>query len=431
MRRLSLLAAALAVLLARLAQAAEPDDPRSLFDAGQYSAAAAGYERLWTTSHLPQHGLNAVIAWRTAGRYTHARSLLEQLMSNKLPPELQTRAALLRSKLEGLTATISLEGEPIPVDALVKIDNAPAVRIGKEFVAPVGRRELTVERKGCDLFRWQGILKPGQRLNLPFRLSCKVMSGSLHVTLDGAPWAMLRVDGKPVAPQDPYDTDLSLSPGEHALQATRRGILLESRRFRIDAGRKTSVPVDVPWRGKAFGILGGASADAFSGLRGSTATAGLMLGCLVDISGSVAHEVASSSLSMLLTVQLGVANSNIGLPGNRFWMGLTAGFLHVLPPAWQSRTGKTTWVLDFEPGLFSFGGGGKGRGDPDVVDNDTIFHWNFVPVVLTSELPFVHLELMAWPVGFVSHSPHSFWGRTEYGYTGGISLRAGWAALGR
>jgi hypothetical protein len=426
-RRLLVLAFA-AIVQSAPARAQPAEDPRALFASGQYAAAAAGFESLWQQRHDFATGINAVIAWRSAGKYAHARVLLDTLARGPVPAEYEARVRLLRTRLESLTASVSLQGDPLSKDAVVRIDNAPAVRLGRDLVAQVGRRQLSVEQPGCNPFRWQGVLRPGQRVPVVVRLVCPVTPGSLHITLNGGAFADIRVDGKPVPPQEPYDSDLSLAPGDHQLEVIRRGIVVHSAPVTIASAAKTNVRVDLHWRSKATGLVAAASGFAWTGPMESTAAGAVTLGYFRSLEESP-EKVADARVGMLFLVHFGVAATDLGLPGPRVLMGVSGGVQHLLPPVWQARTGSTLWVLDVEPGLMTFSVSPKTQGKDLDEKYDSITHWGFTPVVLTTELPFLHLETAFWPVGIASHTDRR-WGDADLKYGFGLSLTAGWSALG-
>ncbi|HUH05241.1 MAG TPA: hypothetical protein VML75_24750, partial [Kofleriaceae bacterium] len=67
-------ALALAAVLGAAGPAhAETSDARSLFAGGQDAAAAAAFEASWRSDRSSADGINAVVSWRVAGRYAHAR----------------------------------------------------------------------------------------------------------------------------------------------------------------------------------------------------------------------------------------------------------------------------------------------------------------------------------------------------------------------
>ena len=63
------------LLAASTAHADDVDDPRVLFAEGRYAAAAQVFEHRWSAKGDATDGVNAVVAWRTAGRYARALSL--------------------------------------------------------------------------------------------------------------------------------------------------------------------------------------------------------------------------------------------------------------------------------------------------------------------------------------------------------------------
>lgn len=413
-RLAGLAAAAIATLLPTASVAQPSVDPRALFTEGQYRAAAAAYEERWRASKGSADGLNAVIAWRTAGRYAHARALLSMVRDDKLQGDLVSRAELLDRKLGELTGSIELTGDVLPREAVVLVDRGPVERAQGAMIVDVGRRELTIDRAGCERFRWSGVVRPDQRVSVPVALVCHALPGSLHVTLHGGGGARLRIDDRVVAMQE-YDYATPLDPGLHDVHLERRGVKLYDERLRVDAAASQDIDVRVPWRAKSSGLIVAAASFGIAATNGATAAAGLGLGYIrSDITGGAP---ADPGISAELLVLGGVATTGVGEDegegsGARPWLGMIAGVLHILPPLWQRRSGRIMWILDFDPGIGTFQAAPTSRDTAirGISETARVLYIGVSALTLTAELPILHAELALWPVGLASH--------TGFGLTG-------------
>jgi hypothetical protein len=154
---------ALVTLLALATPArAQGDDPRVLFASGRYAAAAEIFERRWEASGDAVDGVNAVVSWRTAGRYARAAALLARVRDGKAPPsgEAAETAASLRERLGTLTATATIApvaGATLARDAVIRVDSDPAERLDAAILLDVGEHDIVIEQECCKPFVWHAI----------------------------------------------------------------------------------------------------------------------------------------------------------------------------------------------------------------------------------------------------------------------------------
>jgi hypothetical protein len=414
------------------ANASDGDDARTLFGAGQYRAAAAAFEARWEASHDAHEGLNAVIALRSAGAYAHGLALLDRVRaeSPSLPPDVASRARLLDATLHDLTGTLALDGEGLPSEATLEVDGASAWRSGGAIVVDVGRREVSIVRPGCDVFRWAGTVRPGQRVSVPVSFTCHALPGSIHVNLSGAAGARIQIDGSRFD-SDAYDFDTPEAPGEHRVQIKRRGIVLADESVTVPPGTSVSVSAHVPWRAKATGIVLGATTEGIAATSGTTGAVGVVFGYQA-LSFS---RLIDPGPTLELLVMLGTATTGVGEgAAPRVWLGMTAGVANLLPTLWQRRTGKTTWIFDFEPTLATFQAApiSESTGIPGVDATASVTYLGLMPVVVTAEFPFAHAELAVFPAGVVLHRGWSLIGEgaSEVTHAASLALTIGWKVLG-
>ena len=391
---------ALTLVLAATSPATANDvEPRVLFAEGRYSAAAALFERRWQVSGTTTDGFNAVISWRTAGRYARARALLARVVAK--PPStgaLSERTRILEDKLARLTGTVRIEGN-VSARATVTVDAGPVERIGDVIVVNVGKRELRIEQQDCQPFLWRGVVHPGEHIPISAALRCDVR-GTLHVTLLGDARGTFTVDGSQYQVVD-REAELALTPGRHRLIVRRRSRLVADETVVIRSKQTTSRRVSYPWRVRAAGwTLGLSSVVAVSGV-GSTVAGGLSMG------RSGARYRAHITFGGGTTSADGLEWSKVGNGGfgGRPWFG-ASGALHLWSrPLAQTRRGRAVLTLDIDPlgarfdqlrttsyfGLFV------------PRDEVTISYLGLVPLTLAVDWPGLHLEEIAWPIGLARY----------------------------
>jgi hypothetical protein len=164
---------------------ADAPDPRQLFKEARYDAAAAGFEQRFDRTRKAIDGINAVIAWRAAGHYAHARALLHRMRPTVSTGDtaLVVRVKLLERKLAELTGTIVLT-HLLPESA-VTIDDRPAEFEMGEALVDVGMHEIAIAHTGCEPVREIIAVLPDQRISHDATLSCTENNGNLHVRISG------------------------------------------------------------------------------------------------------------------------------------------------------------------------------------------------------------------------------------------------------
>jgi hypothetical protein len=386
-------AAIVMILVCRAAHAANAPDPaRALFAQGRYAAAAVLFQERWSESKRPVDGMNAVVAWRTAGRYAEARALLAEVEAGGLPSEMHDGIAQLHEKLGKLTGTITLAGNA-GADAIIKVDRAAPQRLrGGDLVVDVGPREITITEEHCERFTWRGVVLPGAHVVVDATLRCD-RRGRLHVELDGATSASLSIDGAP-AP----GLDAMLPPGTHAIALARSGRHIADRVISVRTAETTSPRVRVPWRAQdgRFALI--------AGTIGSLTPSSTFADALGVGFGRVARrwrafvELGSGADTHNAQLQ-GDAIAVVGHP----WMAFS-GAIHVLPAVWQGRVAGARVSLDFDPLAARV----------DVWDADTplgLFAHNYdttlvrvsaFPITLSVDAGALHLEAVLWPVAWSS-----------------------------
>lgn len=425
-------ALSLALLLAATApvraQLDGDQDPRLLFGQGRHAAAAALFERRWREGGGAADAVNAVVAWRTAGRYARARALLARVRrQTALDGGRAERAALLDATLAQLTGTVVLVGT-LPADAVITVDGDPPERLGDRIVVDLGEHQLDIERDGCEPFHWQGLVAPGAELRLPVQLACRAR-GTLHLVLVGERRARLAIDGAPVDIDG--ERELELAPGRHHLRLVHRSRLLIDDRIDVAEGSAATRRVRFPWRARRGGLYFAAAAGGVGGSAGAIGGLGLAVGW----SGS--RFRAGFSAGTAWTTARGIG-CTYGPPCSHPWAGLELAYHLLQRPRWQSRPGRRQASLEIDPMAIridqvrsnSFFGGFNPL-QPAV--EPVVSHVGFLPITLTAELGWMHLEAVLWPVGITRRTfprqlapPDDPGGEVEYGLGATLALTAAW-----
>jgi hypothetical protein len=428
------LAAAVVLLATAAAPArAQPDagadqDPRLLFTQGRYAAAAERFEQRWRQDGGAADADNAVVAWRTAGRYARARALLVRVRERTpLDGSRAERAALLDERLGQLTGTIVVDGA-IPADAVLAIDGDPPERIGERIVVDLGDHELTIERDGCDPFQWQGLVAPGSEQRVKVALRCPER-GTLHVVLVGERAARLQVDGTLVRVDG--ERELDLAPGPHRLRLEHRGRLLVDETVDVRNRSAATRRIPFPWRARRGGIYFAAASTAIAGGAGALGGLGLAVGW------SGARFRAGFTAGTAWTTARGIG-CTYGPPCSHPWAGLELA-AHLFPrPRWQSRPGRRQASLEIDPLAIRFDQIRQqtyfGGITPWAPYNEPAFtHIGFLPITVTAELGWLHLEAVLWPIGISRRRfprefapPEDPGGETEHGLGATLAISGAW-----
>jgi hypothetical protein len=399
---------------------AESDDPNVLFAAGRYAAAAEIFERRWEAKGAAADGVNAVVSWRTAGRYARAVSLLVRVRARSpLDGDVAETANKLEERLSTLTATATIQGTLAP-DAVVRVDDDPAERVGDALVLDVGEHDIVIEQENCKPFVWHTAVYPGARLDIPFAPSCD-RKGTLHLYLAGDRGSQFEIDGTPHRATG-READVALLPGTHKLRVASRSRPVLDEVVTIRSKETTALRVRYPWRAHGFGWILGVSGSARTG----SLTSGLGLAVTTGVSAS----------QFRATVDFGSVMSSLDRlsPPGHPWFG-AMGAIHVTRrPLWHGKLGSHRFALDIDPLAARF----------DQVRENSLFgiragpleayvtSWSFLPVTLSADGPYVHFEVTLWPVSVSSYGAGDFDANddvvfeSEHGYGGFLTILGGW-----
>jgi hypothetical protein len=238
---------------------------------------------------------------------------------------------------------------------------------------------------------WHATAYPGERLDIAFRPVCTRV-GTLYLYLDGDAGASYELDGKPAAVGE-HEARVELAPGTHAVRVVGRGRPLVDRDVAIREHETTALRVRYPWRARKLSWILAVTTTARAGqihdgvgLTLATGFAGARLR-LVAEAGSMISDV-----DRLRPGPIGPGRPLIAL----------IGMYHVRQaPLWHGGT----LSLDIDPVALRY----------DQVREASYFGiraaateaygeaWSLLPVTLTRDSRWVHLEAALWPLSIVHY----------------------------
>lgn len=396
------------VAMLLLASPARADEPLDLFAEGRYAAAADAWERAWETAGDPDDGVNAVVAWRTAGRYARAVALLARVKAGAKQPEGRAAqiVAALDERLATLTATATIDG---PVEhAIVKVDGEPAERAAGRIVLDVGEHEVAIDQPSCAPVVTQVVAYAGGSIAIPYRPRCD-RTGRLLVRLDRAAAGAFTVDGAPHRAVD-HEAAIALSPGLHELVVESRGRPVLRERVAIRSDEATPVRVRYPWRSqRVAGVLGVTGA-----MRGGSVASGLGLALTLGV-WSTRFRAAIELGSVMSTVE------RIGAPGHP-WFGAHAA-LHVRKrPLWMGKLGAHRLAIDLDPVALRYDEVREISYFGIRTFEESLFRSvSFAPITLSASGPYASFDIALWPISVVRSDRVDF----EDGLAGAIDREWG------
>ncbi len=413
------------MLASAAARADEVDDPRVLFAEGRYAAAAQVFEHRWTAKGDATDGVNAVVAWRTAGRYARAASLLARVRSGTQQATGETAATAdeLAERLADLTALVTIDGA-LDRNAVIRIDADPAERIGDSLVIDVGEHDIEIDQPGCDRFVWRTAAYPGAKLVVAFRPRCD-RSGTLHLYLATEPGAEVRIDG--VAHRATgQEADIKLEPGEHRVQIAAHDRPVFDEPITIRARQTEAVRIRYPWRARKLGIVLGVTTE----LRAGQHLTGIGLALTAGLWAPSFHYTFDAGAMISNGKNL---DPTTGTPG-RPWIGHTLVIHAPRSPVWNGKLGPYRIAFDPQPLGIRFDEirAISYAGIRACEENEArVRAFSALPVALSADGPYMHGELTLWPISRVYYHPaNGFCGDaplpSETGWGAFVTFTGGW-----
>lgn len=352
-----------------------------------------------------------MVAWRTAGHYARAATLLVRVRAGApLAGDAAETARALEERLATLTATATIAGRVEP-GAVIRVDDDPAERAGDAIVLDVGDHDVTIEQESCAVVVWHGTAYPGAQLAIPFVPRCD-RGGTLHVYLAGDPGAAFAVDDAEHHPLA-HEADVKLEPGTHRLRVASLARPVLDEPIAIRTHETTAVRVRYPWRARRMGFILGITGSA----RAGGVLDGLGLAVTTGVWGSWGRATVDFG-SVMST------HDNLGPPGHP-WFG-ASGALHVIRrPLWTGKLATHRLALDFDPVAVRYDElrsatyfGIRAAGTEAIMRSVS-----GLPLSLSADGPYVHAEVALWPFSILSYSDASGSAR---GYGAFVTILGGW-----
>ncbi len=387
-----------AIVLAALARTAiaQQADPRVLYAEGSYVAAATIFEDRYRAEGRPNDGVSAVVAWRAAGRYAHARVLLARVKPKvEAGGKLAERVQLLDDKLARLTASAILDGT-LQKGSIIQVDGQLPEQLGGQILFDAGARTLTIEHELCDPFHWRGVALPGDTLHIPVALRCD-QQGTLHVsTYAYGTWERKRtvtIDGKPYPTggkdnrEHRQELDVQLSPGPHHIHIEHRDRLVADERVMIAPHATVSRDYRYPWRATIGGALGVRATGVASGNR------------LAPLAGAGLGVVLEGSW-LLISMDFGGAAIGTSSEGRGFWFGAEGEYHLLHRPLWQTHRKGLVVTLDFDPLAIRYDAQSRPATERAGTTRSTGY-LSLLPIRAAAEWTHWQLGLTIWPVTWI------------------------------
>jgi hypothetical protein len=228
-------------------------EAREAFDRGvtlytnrNFEGALSEFDRAYTLSKDPRLLFNMAIAERDLKRYSRALNHLSQELAEgeaTLSPDEKRTAEGVREGLKQFTAPLTVESSEGDATVLVDGREAGKTPLKEPLIVDVGERAITVSKAGF-LDATQRInISGGTQAKLTFTLEVSEKRGKLVVRAQGAPSALVFVDGLERGPA-PFEGEVTA--GKHTIEIRAKGFVTESRTETIEF--KSTQVMDVTLR---------------------------------------------------------------------------------------------------------------------------------------------------------------------------------------
>jgi hypothetical protein len=214
-----------------------------LFSRQRWDSAGAEFQRAYDLSRNPRVLFNVGACEKALSHYTKAIEIFKRELAEgagKLTPEDETR---LRDNISGLSDFVStLVVEVNEPDATIIVDDETVGKspMQKPVDVNIGRRKIVVQKPGYT--------QAGDTITVlgktPAKLSLKIepiiKTSLIEVNVQGAPSAIIKVDGKEVG-TSPYKGRLTVSSDPHVITAEAPGFVPVSQPVTLKEGEPTTL----------------------------------------------------------------------------------------------------------------------------------------------------------------------------------------------
>lgn len=214
-----------------------------LFARQRWDSAEAEFQRAYDLSKNPRVLFNVGACEKALSHYTKAIDIFKRELAEgggKLTPEDETR---LRDNISGLGDFVStLMVDVSEPDATIVVDDETVGKspLQKPVDVNIGRRKVVVQKPGFAQASENITVLGKTPAKLSFKLEPLVKTSVIEVNVQGAPSAIIKVDGKEVG-TSPYKGRLTITNDPHVVSAEAPGFVPVSQPVTLKEGEPTTL----------------------------------------------------------------------------------------------------------------------------------------------------------------------------------------------
>lgn len=214
-----------------------------LFARQRWDSAEAEFQRAYDLSKNPRVLFNVGACEKALSHYTKAIEIFKRELAEggtKLTPDDETR---LRDNISGLGDFVStLMVEVNEADATIVVDDETVGKspLQKPVDVNIGRRKIVVQKAGFTQGGENITVLGKTPAKLAIKLEPLVKTAVIEVSVQGAPSAIIKIDGKEVG-TSPYKGRLSVTNDPHVITAEAPGFVTVSQPVTLKEGEPTAL----------------------------------------------------------------------------------------------------------------------------------------------------------------------------------------------
>jgi hypothetical protein len=220
------------------------DAARELYDAGNHKGALVHFERAYEISKNPRVLFNVGVCWKDLTLYAQAiRTWERQLESrSELDREDVARAEEAIAAARPFVSTLKVESDQ--AGAMLSVDG---MQIGTTpFAQPipidVGRRSVTLDKDGFTPMEKTVVVVQGKPLTMTMNLVPVLRTGTVAITVVGAPSATIFMDGRELG-RAPYSGEVPAGP--HTFEGRATGYAVTRRTIEVGFDQKLDLTLSL------------------------------------------------------------------------------------------------------------------------------------------------------------------------------------------